>query len=72
VYLQTKPGDTFTPLARFHSVEETNDYGQAYIKPVGVFHNANCYSACEFFGSALQDNLATALVFGEDPQSGGG
>jgi hypothetical protein len=71
-YLQSQPGDLYTPLVRFHSIEEANNIGQVYIKPVGVFHNGNCYSACEYFSSALQDTLGTVVVFGEDKQTGGG
>lgn len=38
---------------------------------MGVFNDANCYSACDFFSAAMQDSGA-AVVFGEDPQTGGG
>lgn len=42
-----------------------------YDKPVAVFTNAACYSACDMFDANMQDNDA-AVIIGEDPQTGGG
>lgn len=45
--------------------------GQVYFKPVAVFVDSNCYSACETFASQMQDHQI-GTVFGEDQATGGG
>lgn len=45
--------------------------GQSYLKPVGVFTNGRCYSACEIFAANMKDNKI-ATIFGEDSTTGGG
>jgi hypothetical protein len=70
-YQQTKPGDKYTPLAKFTSNAFANNIGQFYLRPVGVFTNGNCYSACDMFAANLQDN-GVATVFGEDKFTGAG
>lgn len=48
-----------------------NAAGQAYFKPVAIFANSSCYSACDMFSATMQDHRA-AVVFSEDGQTGGG
>ncbi|KAJ3077638.1 hypothetical protein HK102_005071, partial [Quaeritorhiza haematococci] len=62
---------TYTPIVQFVSNEAANIYGQAYFKPVAVWNNGNCYSACDLFSANIQDSGA-GVVIGEDPQSGAG
>jgi hypothetical protein len=70
-YRQVKPGDKYTPFTKFTSVETANSIGQAYLKPIGVFANGNCYSACDLFSATMQDN-GVATVYGEDRFTGAG
>ncbi|OAJ42075.1 hypothetical protein BDEG_25577 [Batrachochytrium dendrobatidis JEL423] len=48
-----------------------NMYGQAYLKPVGAFTDAVCYSACDLFSASIQSS-ETGYVLGEDGTTGGG
>lgn len=57
---------TYMYPVRFTSKESANYYGMAYLKPVAVLTNANCYSACDLFAASMQDSGA-AVIFGEDP-----
>lgn len=51
---------------------QMNHYsGSVWGKPVGIFNNAACYSACDMFSAHFQDNQV-GIVFGEDPQTGAG
>ena len=71
-YDNVKPGDKYTPLLKLtSSAEAASLYGTIYYKPIGVFQNAVCYSACDFFSANIQDN-DIGTIFGEDLQSGGG
>lgn len=70
-YNSTKPEDKYTPLVPFDTDATCNVYGQAYFKPVGVFTNGRCYSACDFFAANMQDN-DIAWIFGEDLETGAG
>jgi hypothetical protein len=70
-YLNSKPGDTYIPLTRIISVEDANIWGAVYLKPVGVFHDGSCYSACDMFAASMKDNSG-ATIFGEDGTSGAG
>jgi hypothetical protein len=70
-YEKAKQGDTYAPSALFTPIKVANALGQAYIKPVGVLHNGDCYSSCDTFAAAIQDNNV-GTIFGEDLQSGGG
>lgn len=64
-------GQPFTGTYPISVKAEINDLGQAYFKPVAVFVNSKCYSACEVFAAQIQDhNVGT--VFGEDLRTGGG
>ncbi|KAI9102852.1 ClpP/crotonase-like domain-containing protein [Phlyctochytrium arcticum] len=45
--------------------------GHAYLRPVAVLTDGQCYSACDFLCAGMQDNGA-AIIFGEDPQTGAG
>ncbi|KAI8912032.1 ClpP/crotonase-like domain-containing protein [Powellomyces hirtus] len=66
-----KPGDKYSKPIPFNSVEQTNELGQIYLKPVGIFTDANCYSACDTFAAAMQDNSG-AIIYGEDGTTGAG
>jgi C-terminal processing protease CtpA/Prc len=70
-YLQVKPGDKYTPLTRLTPIAVANKYGAAYVKPVGVLNNGNCYSACDLFSASMKDNNV-ATIFGEDVSTGAG
>ncbi|OAJ42976.1 hypothetical protein BDV3_001897 [Batrachochytrium dendrobatidis] len=66
------PADSrYTNIGQFTTVEVANSYGQAYTKPMGVFTDGNCFSACELFSANIQDYDA-GTVFGEDGTTGGG
>ncbi|KAJ3065410.1 hypothetical protein HK102_007906 [Quaeritorhiza haematococci] len=68
---EAPPGDLYTRLASLSSEKQVNLHGQAFLKPVAVFTNAECYSACELFAAGFQD-YDIGPVFGEDPTTGGG
>jgi hypothetical protein len=70
-YRLVQPGDKYTPLVKFTPIEIANSIGQAYLKPVGVFNNGNCYSACDLFSANMQDN-GVATIYGEDRFTGAG
>lgn len=70
-YSLVAEGDRYTPLVQFDSDESCNTLGQAYFKPVGVFNNGKCYSACDFFSANMQDN-DISIIFGEDGSTGAG
>jgi hypothetical protein len=65
------PGDKYSVLVQFSTEEQSNPYGAAYVKPVGVFTNGNCFSACELFSGNIQDN-EIGVIFGEDRFTGAG
>jgi hypothetical protein len=70
-YKEVKPGDYFTPIRKLTPPALANALGMVYLKPVGVLHNGNCYSACDLFSASLKDNV-NAKIFGEDVSSGAG
>ncbi|KAJ3336539.1 hypothetical protein HDU91_001750, partial [Kappamyces sp. JEL0680] len=70
-YRNSDPAKPYSNLVRFTSNQAANQIGQAFTKPIGVFHNANCYSACDMFAANMQDNAA-ATIFSEDLTSGAG
>lgn len=61
----------FTKGLPISTTEEVNDLGQVYFKPVAVYVDSNCYSACDTFAAHVQDHKV-ATVFGEDQTTGGG
>ncbi|KAJ3078269.1 hypothetical protein HK102_004610, partial [Quaeritorhiza haematococci] len=69
-FAESKNSKYTRPVA-FTTPEYANAYGQAYFKPVAVFTNGNCFSACDMFTAGMQDSGA-ALIIGEDPQTGAG
>ncbi|KAJ3166088.1 hypothetical protein HDU88_003634 [Geranomyces variabilis] len=69
-YNQSHPGDRYTVPEAFSTVEQDNAVGQLYLRPVGVFTDANCYSSCDMFSASMQDFGVT--VFGEDGTTGAG
>lgn len=64
-------GTPFTAAGTISNKAEINDLGMVYFKPVAVFVNSKCYSACEVFAAQVQDH-DVGTVFGEDKQTGGG
>ncbi|KAH9271663.1 hypothetical protein BASA83_006031 [Batrachochytrium salamandrivorans] len=62
---KTKKGSRFTNVFSLNSMESVNTLGQAYVRPMGVFNNAMCYSACEVFSGGIQGHGA-GTIFGED------
>ena len=70
-YTGSSPGSMYTNLVSFTSDEAATNMGQAYLKPVGVLNNGNCYSACDLFSALMQDSEA-ATIFSHDGKSGGG
>ncbi|KAJ3079255.1 hypothetical protein HK102_003920 [Quaeritorhiza haematococci] len=71
VYSGAQEGDIYTQPAPLSNEKHMDTYGQAYLKPVAVFTNAECYSACELFTARFQDH-EIGRVFGEDSSTGGG
>lgn len=67
----TDHGQRLTGLVRFYDDALVNRIGQSFFKPVAIFTNANCYSACDTFSAQMQDQ-GRALVIGEDAATGGG
>jgi len=64
-------GTPFTSGGPLSSKKEINDLGQAYFKPVALFVNSKCYSACEVLAAQIQDHNV-GIIFGEDQRTGGG
>lgn len=62
-YEQVMDGDRFTKQVTFTTQKNANKYGQSYFKPVGLFTNANCYSACDLLASSMQD-VGAAIIYG--------
>ncbi|KAJ3091271.1 hypothetical protein HK102_001123 [Quaeritorhiza haematococci] len=50
---------------------DVTSIGQVTSKPVGVYINGACYSACDVFAADVQDSKA-GLIIGEDLKTGGG
>ncbi|KAL5035548.1 hypothetical protein RTP6_003226 [Batrachochytrium dendrobatidis] len=66
------PADSrYTNIGPFNSFEAANSYGQVYTKPMGVFTDGNCFSACDLFSANIQGHEA-GTVFGEDGLTGAG
>lgn len=55
----------YTESVYFDKPEAMSTFGGVYLKPVGVFTNAKCYSSCDLFSANMQDSAA-AIIFGED------
>ncbi|KAH9256782.1 hypothetical protein BASA81_005076 [Batrachochytrium salamandrivorans] len=68
---ETVPGSRFTNVLFINPAESVNTLGQAYLRPMGVFNNAMCYSSCEVFSGSIQSHDA-GTIFGEDGRTGGG
>ncbi|KAJ3223841.1 hypothetical protein HK099_000612 [Clydaea vesicula] len=71
-YGATPEGQPYSNLFLYETVAETNTFGQAYLKPVAVLNNANCYSSCDIFSAAMQDSQTAKVMFGEDGATGAG
>ncbi|KAH9268059.1 hypothetical protein BASA83_009565 [Batrachochytrium salamandrivorans] len=61
---ETEPGSRFTNVFFLHSAETVNTLGQAYLRPMGVFNDARCYSSCELFSGAIQGHDAGTIFVG--------
>ncbi|KAJ8326706.1 hypothetical protein O5D80_002248 [Batrachochytrium dendrobatidis] len=70
-WYNTPPGSKYSVNHDRNSFDQSNMYGQAYLKPVGAFTDAICYSACDMFSASFQSS-ETGHVFGEDGTTGGG
>ncbi|KAJ8325460.1 hypothetical protein O5D80_006400 [Batrachochytrium dendrobatidis] len=70
-WYKTPPGSKYSIDHDRTSYNQSNLYGQAYLKPVGIFTDAICYSACDLFSASFQSS-ETGYVFGEDGTTGGG
>ncbi|KAK5669579.1 hypothetical protein QVD99_003970 [Batrachochytrium dendrobatidis] len=70
-WYKTPPGSKYSVNFDKTSFNQSNLYGQAYLKPVGIFTDAVCYSACDLFSASIQSS-ETGYVFGEDGTTGGG
>ena len=64
-------GAAYTVPLALINVEEMNDIGQFYFKPIAVFTNSFCYSSCDMFAAQMQD-YKLATIFGEDDTTGAG
>ncbi len=62
---------SFSPSLALTDRDQADYFGQVYVKPVAVFTNAQCYSACDMFAAHMQDSGA-AVIFGQDPRTGAG
>ncbi|EGF82912.1 hypothetical protein BATDEDRAFT_85649 [Batrachochytrium dendrobatidis JAM81] len=70
-WYKTPPGSKYSIDHDRNSFNQANMYGQAYLKPVGAFTDAVCYSACDLFSTSIQSS-ETGYVLGEDGTTGGG
>ncbi|KAJ8322669.1 hypothetical protein O5D80_008211 [Batrachochytrium dendrobatidis] len=70
-WYKTPPGSKYSIDHDLNSFNQANMYGQAYLKPVGAFTDAVCYSACDLFSASIQSS-ETGYVLGEDGTTGGG
>ncbi|KAJ8325868.1 hypothetical protein QVD99_004037 [Batrachochytrium dendrobatidis] len=71
LWFSTKPGSRYTDTALLDPAESYNTYGQVYVRPMAIFNNGECYSACDMLSANIQDS-ATGTIFGEDGQTGAG
>ncbi len=55
----------YSHTVSFDELEAMTNFGTAYLKPVGVFTNANCFSSCDMFSAVMRDSKAS-ITFGED------
>lgn len=55
----------YSHTVSFDDLDTMTSFGTAYLKPVGVFTNANCFSSCDMFSAVMRDSNA-AITFGED------
>jgi hypothetical protein len=58
-------------LSDYFPSEEVHDFRQIYHKPIGVLTDTQCYSSCDIFAAAIQDEKI-GRVFGEADNTGGG
>ncbi|KAH6594593.1 hypothetical protein BASA50_006542 [Batrachochytrium salamandrivorans] len=63
--------DKYTEPMPLVNTGRLGTFGQAFLRPVGVLTDSNCFSSCELFAASMQDT-ASATLFGEDGQTGGG
>ncbi|KAJ3089112.1 hypothetical protein HK102_007173 [Quaeritorhiza haematococci] len=61
----------FTPETPIFPLESLTQYGQAISKPVGVYVDGACYSACDMFAANIKD-AGAGLIFGSDMATGAG
>ncbi|KAH9272256.1 hypothetical protein BASA83_005600 [Batrachochytrium salamandrivorans] len=71
VWGETKPGSRYTNIALFNEFKDVNTLGQAYVRPLGLFNDGMCYSACDMFSANIQGHGA-GVIFGEEGQTGAG
>ncbi|KAJ3224138.1 hypothetical protein HK099_000188 [Clydaea vesicula] len=71
-YSSTPAGQKYSNHYRMTSPSAANFYGQAYLKPVAVFNDGNCYSACDLLSAGLQDHQAIKKMYGADLNTGAG
>jgi hypothetical protein len=55
----------YSHIVSFDDLQDMTSTGTAYLKPVGVFTNANCFSSCDMFSAVMRDSNAS-IIFGED------
>lgn len=61
----------YTEPELIDAAQDMNRLGQFYFRPVALINNASCYSSCDLFSALMQDH-AGAVIFGEDPNTGAG
>ncbi|KAH6561887.1 hypothetical protein BASA50_001988 [Batrachochytrium salamandrivorans] len=71
VWGETKPGSRYTNVAPFDEFKDVNTFGQAYVRPLGLFNDGLCFSACDMFSASIQGHGA-GTIFGEEGQTGAG
>jgi hypothetical protein len=70
-FVNSKSKQWQTDPVLLNDLEEYSQFGMIYDKPVVVYTDSLCYSACELFAASMQDNGA-AIIVGEDGKTGGG
>ncbi|KAH6576034.1 hypothetical protein BASA60_004694 [Batrachochytrium salamandrivorans] len=71
VWGETKPDSRYTNIVLFNEFKDVNTLGQAYVRPLGLFNDGMCYSACDMFSANIQGHGA-GVIFGEEGQTGAG
>lgn len=67
-----RAGKRYTDPLAITPISEANSIGQVWFRPVVVLTDATCYSACDLFAAAMQDNNAAAILGIHEATGAGG